>query len=78
VSADPAPVAASAWQVRGHPTTAELAAVVAVLSAAAASPSGAPAPAGGTADGGWSAYWRSLRPSVDPGPGAWRASGWPR
>jgi hypothetical protein len=78
VSTDPSPRAASAWQVRGHPTPAELAAVLAVLSAAAASSGGAPAPASSGTDGGWSAYWRTLRPWVDPGPGAWRASGWPR
>jgi hypothetical protein len=71
------------WQVRGRPTPAELAAVVAVLSAVAASggsgSTGAPGGAAGTVgSAGWSAYWRSHRTPVGPGPGAWRASGWPR
>jgi hypothetical protein len=64
--------------VRGNPTPDELAAVVAVLAAAAASTgttaSGETAPD----EAGWSAYWRGLRPAVAPAPGAWRASGWPR
>ncbi len=66
----------STWTVRGRPTEAELAAVVAVLSAAAgAAAPEAPRPEDG---GGWSAYWRGLRETVVPGPGAWRASGLPR
>jgi hypothetical protein len=66
------------WQVRGRPTDVELAAVVAVLSAAAAA-TGAGGPTGpAEVGGGWSAYWRGLRDPVAAGPGAWRASGWPR
>jgi hypothetical protein len=67
----------TAWQVRGNPTDAELAAVVAVLAAAAASAGGGTEPTAAD-EGGWSAYWRGLRPVVAPGPGSWRASGWPR
>lgn|GEM_PF-1492914 len=67
----------SGWTVHGRPTHAELAAVVAVLSAAGSFGG----PAAGTqseSGGGWSAYWRGLRDPVATGPGAWRASGWPR
>jgi len=56
---------------RGNPTDEELAALVAVLLTQPAAPA-APAPA---AASGWSAYWRSVRPPVQPGPGAWRLSG---
>ncbi len=68
----------TAWRVRGNPTPDELAAVVAVLAAAAASGGGSTSGEAAADDGGWSAYWRGLRPAVAPGPGAWRASGWPR
>ena len=64
--------------VRGHPSDAELAAVLAVL----LSQGSGPAEAGGsttTAENGvgsgWSAYWRAVRAPLAPGPGAWRASG---
>ena len=68
-------MSAPAWSVRGHPTDAELAAVVAVLAAAA----GFAPPVRRTDEDaqGWSAYWRGLRGPVAPGPGAWRASGLP-
>jgi hypothetical protein len=54
---------------RGNPTDEELAAVVAVLLSQPAPPEPAVAPASG-----WSAYWRSVRAPVQPGPGAWRMS----
>ena len=57
--------------IKGDPTPEELAAVLAVLSAAASSP---PAPER-AAPSGWSAYWRSVRAPLVPGPGAWRSSG---
>jgi hypothetical protein len=59
--------------IRGNPTEEELAALVAVL----AMRSGAelePPPA----QSGWSAYWRSVRAPVQPGPEAWRMSGRPQ
>jgi hypothetical protein len=58
--------------VRGNPTDAELAAVLAVLTAQTqrARVSEEPRPASG-----WSAYWRAMRAPLLPGPGAWRASG---
>ena len=61
--------------IKGSPTDDELAAVIAVLTTLQA--------AGRAADqkaqpSGWSAYWRSVRPVVPPGPGAWRMSGRPQ
>jgi hypothetical protein len=61
--------------VRGEPTDAELAALVAVVttqraSAAAQEGTSRPRPA-------WSHPARSVRRSLTPGPGAWRASGLP-
>ncbi|HET9871198.1 MAG TPA: acyl-CoA carboxylase subunit epsilon [Propionibacteriaceae bacterium] len=58
--------------VKGSPTDEELAALVAVLRAASAA---APEPGTPRGDFGWSAYWRSLRVPLQPGPGVWRASG---
>jgi len=59
--------------VKGEPTDAELAALVAVLSAKAAAAAGdqPERPAN------WAAYWRSVREPLRPGPGAWRASAGP-
>ena len=55
----------------GSPSPEELAAIVTVLTAAAA---GAPA-AGPTQDrprvGGWRSYYRAVRREHRPGPGAW-------
>ena len=60
--------------VRGEPTAEELAAVVAVLTARSA----APAPPDAAAPPSlWSARGPLLRRPVQPGPGAWRASGLP-
>jgi hypothetical protein len=57
--------------VKGDPTDEELAAVIAVLSAR---PDAAPRVAAPSMSG-WSAYWRTSRLPITPGPGAWRASG---
>ena len=61
--------------VKGSPTDDELAAVIAVLTTLQATGG-----AGGEIPrpSGWSAYWRSVRPVVAPGPGAWRMSGRPQ
>jgi hypothetical protein len=60
--------------VRGVPTDAELAALTVVLAAAAAAPP-APAPRPRSA---WNDPAARLRRPLSPGPGAWRASVWPR
>jgi hypothetical protein len=60
--------------VKGSPTEEELAALVAVL---ALRPAAATTPQG-RRESGWSAYWRSVRAPVQPGPGAWRMSGRPQ
>ena len=60
--------------VRGDPTAEEIAALVAVLSAAAGSRRAA-APTPGYA---WSARSRLLRPSPTQGQGGWRASAFSR
>lgn len=59
--------------VRGEPDPAELAAVVAVVAARSAGGEAAPRPLSV-----WSARSRLVRPPLRPGPGAWRASAWPR
>ncbi len=60
--------------VRGEPSVEDIAALVAVLSAAAvARQVAAPAPAYA-----WSAPSRVVRAPVSPGPGGWRASALPR
>ena len=61
--------------VKGSPTEEELAAVITVLSAALAA--GGSRAAATSPAAGWSAYWRSVRAPLQPGPGAWRASGRP-
>ena len=58
--------------VSGRPTDEELAAVLAVLTAAGPpTTTAAPAP---QSRSGWSAYWRAVRQPLHPGPGAWRTS----
>jgi len=58
--------------VKGNPTEDELAALLTVLKSRRA----APVTAGPKeTDNGWSAYWRTLRAPLRPGPGGWRASG---
>jgi hypothetical protein len=60
--------------VKGSPTDEELAALVTVLTLARrrSEPDPAPRPSG------WSAYWRSVRAPISPGPNAWRMSGRPQ
>jgi acyl-CoA carboxylase epsilon subunit len=60
--------------VRGNPAPEQIAALVAVLAArsAAVTDSSRPAPAG------WVDRAYALRAPTAPGPGAWRASAWPR
>ena len=60
--------------VRGNPTDEELAALVMVL----AMRSGGPASAPERPTSGWSAYWRTVRAPVTPGPNAWRMSSRPQ
>jgi hypothetical protein len=56
--------------VRGEPSDAELAALLAVLAAG----SGAPAAAAPEAPSAWRDRAALLRKPLHPGPGAWRAS----
>jgi hypothetical protein len=56
--------------VRGHPTPAELAALVVALQSLGTEP---PVPTPPAASG-WAAYWRSHRQDLQPGPGVWRHS----
>ena len=60
--------------VKGNPTEEEVAALVAVL-LARRPVSGGPTVAIDRNSAGWSAYWRSVRAPLHPGPGAWRTSG---
>ncbi|HEY7720011.1 MAG TPA: acyl-CoA carboxylase subunit epsilon [Pedococcus sp.] len=61
--------------VRGDATPEEVAALLAVLSAAAGGDDPEPGPRRRSQ---WTARERGLRTPLAPGPGAWRASGWPR
>ena len=61
--------------VRGDATAEEVAALLAVLSAAAGGDDPAPAP---RLVSRWASRERAVRRPLSPGPGAWRASGWPR
>jgi len=58
--------------VKGSPTEDELAAVMTVLTTRFARP---PQEETKLARTGWSAYWRSVRSPIQPGPSAWRMSG---
>ena len=60
--------------VRGDATPEEVAALLAVLSAASGDGAAAPAPRPTSA---WSSPARAVRRPLAPGPGAWRASAWP-
>ena len=60
--------------VKGSPTDEEVAALVAVLTLASRQPAPEPEPR----PSGWSAYWRSVRAPIIPGPDAWRMSGRPQ
>jgi hypothetical protein len=64
--------------VAGHPTPAETAAVLVVLTAVASAAAAGAQPAGGGQRSEWSDRSRLLRPGVSAGPGAWRASALPR
>jgi hypothetical protein len=61
--------------VKGSPTDDELAAVMTVLTTRFAQRRAEEA---APARSGWSAYWRSLRSPIQPGPSAWRMSGRPQ
>jgi hypothetical protein len=75
------PAAAALSIVAGHPTPAETAAVLVVLTAVASAVASAAAAGTQRAGGGhrseWSDRSRLLRPAVSAGPGAWRASALP-
>lgn len=59
--------------VAGSPTPEELAAIIAVLTAASASdPEVSTERSDRPLGGGWKSYIRTLRRSHNPGPGAWR------
>ncbi len=61
--------------VKGSPTEDELAAVVTVLTTEFnRQRQGEAKPV----QAGWSAYWRSVRSPIQPGPTAWRMSGRPQ
>jgi hypothetical protein len=61
--------------VKGSPTEDELAAVVTVLTTEFNRPRQGEAK---PAQSGWSAYWRSVRSPLQPGPTAWRMSARPQ
>jgi Acyl-CoA carboxylase epsilon subunit len=61
--------------VKGSPTEDELAAVMTVLTTRFARPHQEETKSMRT---GWSAYWRSVRSPIQPGPSAWRMSGRPQ
>ncbi|MBM7770089.1 3-oxoacyl-ACP reductase-like protein [Actinokineospora baliensis] len=60
--------------VRGNPDPAELAALTVVLAAASGAPAEAPTPA----PSAWASPSALVRRPLNPGPGAWRTSGFPR
>lgn len=62
--------------VHGDPKPTELAALVAVLAARAASPSGAGAE-GNLSHNGWTDRSWNVRPTLQRSPGGWRASALP-
>ncbi|MFP5281933.1 MAG: acyl-CoA carboxylase subunit epsilon [Actinomycetes bacterium] len=63
--------------VRGQPTDEELAALITVLTALGRGSGGESPDSSSPASSGWSAYWRSLRAPLAPGPRAWGMSGRP-
>ena len=74
-AARPAPAGSPVLTVvRGNPSAEEIAALVAVLTAARAASAGAAAARPGSA---WSARSRLLRAPLPRGPGGWRASALP-
>lgn len=62
--------------VRGTPSDEEVAALAVVLAAVASA--GAARPNGPLSANQWSDPQARLRTPLHPGPGAWRASAWPR
>lgn len=62
--------------LRGHPTEAEVAALVTVLAAATAA-AGAPDPAPAPTASAWATHDRLVRAPHHPRPGGWRASAIP-
>ena len=60
--------------VKGSPTDEEVAALVAVFTLA--NRRSEPEPE--TRPSGWSAYWRTVRAPITPGPNAWQMSGRPQ
>jgi hypothetical protein len=76
-AADDAPERPPLRLVRGTATPEELAALVAVLSAASADSPDGPA-TGRRPRSGWASPAHALRRPLAPGHGAWRASGLPR
>jgi hypothetical protein len=73
--AAPGPARPALRIVKGDPTPEEIAALVAVL---ARMGSGAAAPAPPPRRSEWASHHRRMRPVLNPGPGAWRASALPR
>ena len=59
--------------VSGTPEPEELAALVAVLASRGGKPQARPVVASA-----WASKGRLVRPRLQPGPNAWRASAWPR
>ena len=59
--------------VKGSPTDEEVAALVAVLTLTGRRPEPEP----DTESSGWSAYWRTVKAPILPGPDAWRMSARP-
>jgi Acyl-CoA carboxylase epsilon subunit len=62
--------------VKGSPTEDELAAVMTVLTSRLGRQR--EEEANTPARSGWSAYWRSVRSPIQPGPSAWRMSARPQ
>lgn len=58
----------------GEPSPEDLAVITAILSAAGSTNADTTDQPPRT----WAAYWRQVRPTMRPGPGAWRASSRPR
>ena len=61
--------------VKGDPTPEELAALIAVVSARAATRPASETEPDRASD--WATYWRTARRPLHPGPGRWRASAHP-
>lgn len=75
-AADEAPARPLLHVVRGTPTDEELAALTAVVASRVAAAQGGPERP--VATSAWTERAPLMRQTVDHGPGAWRASAWPR